>query len=289
MKNQHLRKHWRKIWPDEGYLSEPPDVDTPTDVPPQSDEVPATNEPGDAEPEPQPVTDGPRRSSRMRKEPSRLIPSLFGKAYKETGVTQVEEKYDMEYTFACVTHTVMTQLSMKAGMKKWGPAGEGAVSKELSQLHYRDSFEPLNPKKLTKEERDAALESHLFLKQKRDLSIKGRMVAGGDKQRGTIEKEKASSPTVATESVLLTATIDAEEGRDVATVDLPNAFIQTRLENPEDKVVMRLRGTLAELMVKLAPGNLQQVCHYQQQRRKGSLCSLAECSLRHNSRCVVIL
>ena len=79
------------------------------------------------------------------------------------------------------------------------------------------------------------------------------MVAGGNKQRGTIDKQDATSPTAALESVLLTAIIDAKEGRDVAVIDIPNAFIQTRLENDEDKAVMRLRGKLAELMVKVAP------------------------------------
>jgi hypothetical protein len=51
------------------------------------------------------------------------------------------------------------------------------------------------------------LESHLFLKENRDLS---RRVAGGNKQRGTsIDKDDATSPTAALESVLLTAMIDA--------------------------------------------------------------------------------
>jgi hypothetical protein len=36
-------------------------------------------------------------------------------------------------------------------------------------------------------------------------------------------------------------------------IDIPNAFVQTRLEDDDDKVVMRLRGKLAELMVKVAP------------------------------------
>jgi hypothetical protein len=71
------------------------------------------------------------------------------------------------------------------------------------------------------------LESHMFLKEKRDGSLKGRTVAGGNKQRDYISKEDASSPTVATEAVLLSCIIDAEEGRDVAVIDIPNAFIQT--------------------------------------------------------------
>ncbi len=49
------------------------------------------------------------------------------------------------------------------------------------------------------------------------------------------------------------AVIDAKERRDVAVIDMPNAFVQTRLEDDDDKVVMRLCGKLAKLMVKVAP------------------------------------
>jgi hypothetical protein len=65
----------------------------------------------------------------------------------------------------------------------------------------------------------------MFLKEKRDGKTKGRTVAGGNKWRGYISKEDSSSPTVAIESVLLTCIIDAEEGRDVAVIDIPNAFV----------------------------------------------------------------
>mgnify|MGYP000055058244 CR=1 FL=1 len=120
-------------------------------------------------------------------------------------------------------------------------------------MHLRDTFEPVHSKDLDDAERKEVLESHLFLKEKRDTTVKGRMVAGGNKQRGKIDKLDASSPTAALESVLLTAVIDAHEGRDVAVIDIPNAFVQTRLENDADKAIMRLRGKLAELMVKVAP------------------------------------
>jgi hypothetical protein len=79
------------------------------------------------------------------------------------------------------------------------------------------------------------------------------MIAGGNKQRVKIEKLDASSPTAALESVLLTAIIDAHEGRDVAVINIPNAFVQTRLEDDADKAIMRLRGKLVVLMVKVAP------------------------------------
>ena len=53
--------------------------------------------------------------------------------------------------------------------------------------------------------------------------------------------------------MLLTSTIDAAEERDVALIDIHNAFIYTRIKNNEDKVVLRLRGKLADLLIKMAP------------------------------------
>ena len=50
--------------------------------------------------------------------------------------------------------------------------------------------------------------------------------------------------------------IDAKENRDVMTADIPNAFIQAhmpKLENGEDRVIMKITGVLVDLLVKLAP------------------------------------
>ena len=91
------------------------------------------------------------------------------------------------------------------------------------------------------------LESYMFLKEKRDGKTKGRTVAGGNKQRGYISKEDASSRTVATESVLLTCIIDAEEGRDVAVIDIPNAFVQTRIEHEKDMAFIKICGVLVDI------------------------------------------
>jgi hypothetical protein len=93
----------------------------------------------------------------------------------------------------------------------------------------------------------------MFLKQKRDGSIKGRTVAGGNKQRDYIPKEDASSPTVATESVLLSCIIDTKEERDVTVVDIPNAFVQTCVENENDMAFIKIRGILVDILVEIAP------------------------------------
>ena len=57
------------------------------------------------------------------------------------------------------------------------------------------------------------------------------MVCGDNKKRFTIDKEDDTSPTAALESVILTYTIDTEEGKDVEIIDTTNKFIQTRIED----------------------------------------------------------
>jgi hypothetical protein len=78
-------------------------------------------------------------------------------------------------------------------------------------------------------------------------------VAGGNKQQDYISKEDASSPTIATEAVLLSCIIDAEEAKDVAVIDIPNAFIQTQVEDKEDMAIIKIRGVLVDILVKIAP------------------------------------
>jgi hypothetical protein len=48
------------------------------------------------------------------------------------------------------------------------------------------------------------------------------------------------------------AAIDAQEGWDVTTNDILDAFVQTQLDDESDKVLMWLHGKLTKLMVELA-------------------------------------
>ena len=64
-------------------------------------------------------------------------------------------------------------------------------------------------------------------------------------------KEEAAAPTVALESIFVTATIDAKEKREVVTIDIPvGAFLYA---DNDDYVIMKMNGLLAELMVKTDP------------------------------------
>jgi hypothetical protein len=148
---------------------------------------------------------------------------------------------------------VMTQLSLKSGLKLWGDKAYTAVTSEMKQLHFQKTFKLKHWNELSNTQCQMVLESHMFLKEKRDRSLKGRTVAGGNKQRDCISKEDASSPTIATEAILLSCIIDAKEERDVAVIDIPNAFIQTRVEDEEDMAIIKIRGVLVDILVQIAP------------------------------------
>ena len=106
---------------------------------------------------------------------------------------------------------IMTQLSLKAGLKHWGDRGYKAAHSEMKQLHFQDSFKPVLWSELSRTQRQMVLESHMFLKEKQDGMIKGQTMARGNKQCDYVSKEDASLPTVATESVHLTCIMDTKE------------------------------------------------------------------------------
>ena len=98
--------------------------------------------------------------------------------------------------------------------------------------------------------------SLLFLNEKRDGTIKSRFCANGSTQREYMDREDTSSPTVSTEATLLTGAIEAEEGRDVATCNIPNAFIQTEVSRKDkdgNGTIMKIRGVLVNLLCELDP------------------------------------
>jgi hypothetical protein len=157
---------------------------------------------------------------------------------------------DYSHLHTTLESTMMTQYSMKKGIKVFGPLGVDAVLKELKQLHDRTVIAPKDAAKLSREDKQASLQCLVFLKKKRPGVIKARGCADGRKQRPYNAKEDASSPTVAIESVMLSCLIDAKEHRDVATVGIPGTFMHADME---DLVHMKLEGKMVELLVKLDP------------------------------------
>jgi hypothetical protein len=87
-----------------------------------------------------------------------------------------------------VVASIMTQLSIKAGLKEWGDQAFTAAQSKMKQLHFQKMFKPKQWRELSKAQRQIMLESHMFLKLKRDGKIKGRTAAGGTKQSNYISK-----------------------------------------------------------------------------------------------------
>jgi hypothetical protein len=172
------------------------------------------------------------RNVRVRKQPEKYVPSMKGNRYT-VAMTQIKMSLHGSQDALCMAQRsmklmskglhrcadvigmTMAQLSFKAAIKKWGEVAEQAITVEMKQLHWRNSYKPMHWHELTKAQKERILESHIFVEEKRDGKIKARKVVDSNKQRDYITKEDVSSPTVSAEAVMLTCVIDAVERRDL--------------------------------------------------------------------------
>ena len=175
-----------------------------------------------------------------------------------------------DYQWAQVTHMVMTQYGYKVAVLKFGIEATNAVTKELTQVHNREAFSPQDAHSLSYEQRRRALEPIMHVKHKRDDSKKARLCAGGRKQRLTMRKDETTSPTVYTDSVFITAAIEASENRRTAVVDLPGTYLSDNMDD-EEEVLMVMRGDLAEMMALAAPEVYRKYVAITPDGKKGTL------------------
>jgi hypothetical protein len=85
---------------------------------------------------------------------------------------------------------IMTLLSLKRSLvKRWGNKGYAAVTSEIKQLHFCNTFKPKHWSKLSKTQCQTVLESLMFLKEKQDGSLKGRTVAGETNSETTFPRK----------------------------------------------------------------------------------------------------
>ena len=80
------------------------------------------------------------------------VPSMTGNTYKKV-MTQLDKQgtlhLDAHLLFNLaveeqppVMSEIMTQLSLKVGLKTWGDKGKEDMKSEMRQLHLRENFEP---------------------------------------------------------------------------------------------------------------------------------------------------
>jgi hypothetical protein len=140
------------------------------------------------------------------------------------------------------------QYHVNKGLKVFGDEGRQAVMKEMKQLDELEVISPRNWSELTAEQRRTALPYLMFLTEKRDGTKKARGCADGSKQE--MDKEKTSSPVISTDALFITLVIDAMEGRDVATVDIPGAFLQT---DAKPGTYMKITGPMVDILCQINP------------------------------------
>ena len=83
--------------------------------------------------------------------------------------------------------------------------------------------------------------------------MKVRMCANGSTQRSHIPREKDLSPKVTTNFVLVTIAIDAEQERDVMSMDIPNEFVQTKVSQSDERIIMNIRVALVDMLLETYP------------------------------------
>jgi hypothetical protein len=174
----------------------------------------------------------------------RRQPRKYAPRYDDSDTTMAQFDQPMGMLF------MTEQMSLKRGLKLFGKAGADKVVEELKQIEISKVFKPKKASDLTHAQKRAALEHLMYLKQKRCGRIKARGCADGRKQRLYKTKQETSSPTVTTEALFITLTIDTEERRKVITVDIPGAFMHS---NMDELVHVRLSGPMATLLVRVDP------------------------------------
>ena len=145
---------------------------------------------------------------------------------------------------------VFMQMSAEAGIKRYGQKAIDALYKEFAQLNELSVFEAVCASDLTDQQRRDTLPSINLIKEKRCGKIKGRSVADGRKQRKYYSKSDITSPTVSSDSLLMSLVIDAKEGRAVGTADVPGAYLQAEMT---DFVIVKMTGSSVDVMCQVNP------------------------------------
>jgi hypothetical protein len=153
----------------------------------------------------------PRLPPRLRRniKPScKHLKGLDGDGSLPTVARPYEFKGGKHQAHVILQNIILTQCNPKQGIKKFGGNGKAAVLVELQQLCDRDVMQPVNKHNLTPAERKGALRCSMFLKEKCCGTVKGRGCTDERSQQAHMTKEETSSPTVATEALILTCVID---------------------------------------------------------------------------------
>ena len=162
----------------------------------------------------------------------------------------------VQFIFAHVAEEMQKQprshnsMSFREGLRRYGRDAEAALMKEYTQFNDLIVFEPVNALLLTYEQRKQALRAIEIITEKRNGLLKGRTCVDGRPQRPFYDKLATSSPTIATDALMLSFLIDAYESRDVACADVAGAYLKAYMK---DYVLMKFTGASVRLLCEVNP------------------------------------
>ena len=145
----------------------------------------------------------------------------------------------------------MFQLSLRYGLKIFGKKGKETAQEKMKQIHDMSTFKPILAKYPSKEEGKLFFSSLILLKYKINGDIKDRSCEDGQPKRHKMKKSDTTSPTVSTESVFITSTIDEFKGQNVVNMGIHCDLLYTPMEPYYPKVHMALKGKFTEIIVKV--------------------------------------
>ena len=166
---------------------------------------------------------------------------------KAPGINWIDDSSLDEHMLGMV---LVQQYNLKKVLELFVDQAEEATKNELQQIHEFGMHIPMDAKFISLEDKIRALSSLMFFVDKHNGRVKTQKCAVGSKQRnfpGYVRLDWAY-PTVTADGVVITSTIEAHEGCDVAVVDLPNDFLNA---NNSEKTLVLLKRRLMELMVQI--------------------------------------
>lgn len=147
-------------------------------------------------------------------------------------------------------HVLLTVLTASEGLKKHGRRGLLAMTEEINQIIQKGVIDPVRRSSLDGERARRIMRSSIHLKEKRDGRLKARMCSDGRTQRFYVSAEDTSSPTVRTESVMVSLVIDAMEHRYVVVADIEGAYLAVEMTAEE---YMEMNPNMSAIAMALRP------------------------------------
>eukprot|EP01040_Poterioochromonas_malhamensis_P008527 gene8527-9228_t len=180
------------------------------------------------------------------------IPNAVSSTAAEEGNALQEDPQVALVTWAVQTWeaVVLNTLSVAKGLKEYGLEAEESIQAEFAQLCDKKVFRPVKHGDLMPNQKVRVLRTLMFLKRKRDGRLKSRFCVDGRRQAGFGYELETTSPTVFTESVIITAVIDAYEERYVVVTDIEGAYLNADMPL---EVHIEIDPVLTKILIKLKP------------------------------------